>query len=100
MRSRWSPTTKLTVVPVLSLAAIFVLWRAGEIVQPFLWATILSYILLPVVGAIERRFSVRRTWAALAVFLALLAVIFGGARLIAPRLADNAKDLGNNWPAL
>jgi predicted PurR-regulated permease PerM len=100
MRSRWSPTTKLIVIAALSVAGLFILWRAGDIVQPFLWATILSYILLPVVGALERRFAFPRTLAALVVFLGLLAVIFGGARLIVPRLVDNAKDLGNNWPAL
>jgi predicted PurR-regulated permease PerM len=100
MRSRWSPTTKLIVIAALSVAGLFILWRAGDIVQPFLWATILSYILLPVVGALERRFAFPRTVAALVVFLGLLAVIFGGARLIVPRLVDNAKDLGNNWPAL
>jgi predicted PurR-regulated permease PerM len=100
MRSRWSPTTKLIVIAALLVAALFILWRAGDIVQPFLWATILSYILLPVVGAIERRFGLPRTAAAFLVFLGLLAVIFGGARLIVPRLVDNARDLGNNWPAL
>ena len=100
MRSRWSPTTKLIVIAALSIAALFVLWRAGDIVQPFLWATILSYILLPVVGAIERRFTLPRTAAALIVFVGLLAVIFGGVRLIVPRLTDNGRDLGNNWPAL
>jgi predicted PurR-regulated permease PerM len=100
MRSRWSPTTKLIVIAALSVAALFILWRAGDIVQPFLWATILSYILLPVVGAIERRFTLPRTAAALIVFVGLLAVIFGGVRLIVPRLVDNGRDLGNNWPAL
>jgi predicted PurR-regulated permease PerM len=100
MRTRWSPTTKLIVIAALSVAALFILWRAGDIVQPFLWATILSYILLPLVGAIERRFTLPRTGAALIVFVGLLAVIFGGARLILPRLVDNGRDLGNNWPAL
>ena len=100
MRSRWSPTTKLIAIAALLVAALFILWRAGDIVQPFLWATILSYILLPVVGALERRFAVPRTLAAVAVFVGLLAVIFGGTRLVVPRLVDNARDLGNNWPAL
>ena len=100
MGTRWSQTTKLIVIAAIFVAALFVLWRAGDIVQPFLWATILSYILLPVVGALERRFSLPRTVAALVVFVGLLAVIFGGARLIVPRLTDNGRDLGNNWPAL
>jgi predicted PurR-regulated permease PerM len=76
------------------------IWRAGDIVQPFLWAAILSYILLPVVGAIERRFNAPRTLAAVVVFLALLATIFGGGRFVVPRLVDNAHDLQTNWPTL
>ena len=100
MRSRWSPVTKRLVVAALVVALVLFLWRAGDIVQPFLWAMIVSYILLPVVGALERRFAFPRTLAALVVFLGVLAVIFGGGRLVIPRLVDNARDLGNNWPAL
>jgi predicted PurR-regulated permease PerM len=100
MRSRWSPVTKRLVVAALLVALVLFLWRAGDIVQPFLWATIVSYILLPVVGALERRFAFPRTLAALVVFLGVLAVIFGGGRLIVPRLVDNARELGNSWPAL
>src|SRR5258706_5406017 len=100
MRSRWSPTTKRLVVAALLVVLVLFLWRAGDIVQPFIWATIVSYILLPLVGAIERRFALPRTAAAMIVFLGVLAVIFGGGRLILPRLVDNARDLGNTWPAL
>src|SRR3979411_2044954 len=86
MKSRWSSTTKRVVIG--SLAALFLLfiWRAGDIVEPFLWAMILSYILLPLVGALERRSGLPRTASALVVFLALLAVIFGGGRFLIPRL--------------
>lgn len=100
MKSRWSSTTKRVVVG--SLAALFLvfIWRAGDIVEPFLWAMILSYILLPLVGALERRSALPRTGAALLVFLALLAFILGGGRFLVPRLIDNAKDLQVNWPTL
>jgi predicted PurR-regulated permease PerM len=100
MRSRWTPTTKRLVIGGLLLVALLFLWRAGDIVQPFIWATILSYILLPVVGALERRFAVPRTVAALTVFLAVLAVIFGGGRVLIPRIIDNGRDLQTNWPTL
>jgi predicted PurR-regulated permease PerM len=100
MRSRWSPTTKRVVVAAFVAVFLLFLWRAGEIVQPFLWAMILSYILLPVVGALERRFAMPRTLAALTVFVALLAVIFGGGRFLIPRLIDNGRDLQTSWPTL
>ncbi len=100
MGARWSVTTKRAVVAGFAAIGILLLWRAGDIVQPFIWGLILAYILLPVVGAIERRFAVPRTLAALVVFLALLAIIFGGGRLVIPRIAENAADLQRNWPVL
>ena len=100
MRSRWSATTKRVVVASLALAAVLLIWRAGDIVEPFVWAAVLSYILLPLVGAIERRLALPRTAAALLVFLGVLAVIFGGGRLLIPRVVDNAHDLQQTWPAI
>src|SRR5437870_5040934 len=100
MGARWSVTTKRAVVAGFVVLAIVLFWRAGDIVQPFIWGLIVAYILLPVVGAIERRFTLSRTVSALAVFVALLAIIIGGGRLIVPRIAENAGDLEKNWPVL
>ena len=100
MGARWSTTTKRAVVVAFVALGILLLWRAGDVVQPFIWGLIVAYILLPVVGAIERRFALPRTLAALAVFVALLAIIFGGGRLVFPRIAENAGDLQRNWPVL
>ena len=84
----------------LVLAGLLLVWRAGDIVEPFVWAAVLSYILLPVVGAFETRLAAPRTAAALLVFVGVLAVIFGGGRLLVPRVVDNAHDLQQNWPTL
>lgn len=100
MRARWSPTTKRTVVVSFVVLLLAFLWRAGNIVQPFLWAAILAYILLPIVGALETRLRLPRTLSALVVFGAVLAAIFGGGRLLVPRLVENARDLQANWPTL
>lgn len=100
MGARWSTTTKRGVVAGFAALGILLLWRAGDIVQPFMWGLILAYILLPVVGALERRFALPRTVAALVVFVALLAIIFGGGRLLVPRIVENAGDLQKNWPVL
>jgi predicted PurR-regulated permease PerM len=100
MGARWSATTKRAVVVAFAALAILLLWRAGDVVQPFVWGLIVAYVLLPVVGALERRFALPRTLAALAVFVALLAIIFGGGRLVVPRIAENAGDLQRNWPVL
>lgn len=100
MRARWSTTTKRLVLLGFAVAAVLFVFRAGDIVQPFIWAAILSYVLLPLVGAIEHRLAWPRTVAALTVFIALLAVIFGGGRLLIPRVVDNARELEQTWPTL
>ncbi|MGH2490795.1 MAG: AI-2E family transporter [Candidatus Limnocylindria bacterium] len=100
MGARWSVATKRAVVAIFAGLGLFLLWRAGDIVQPFIWGLILAYILLPVVGALERRFAIPRTLAAVAVFVALLAIIFGGGRFVIPRIAANAVELQENWPVL
>jgi predicted PurR-regulated permease PerM len=100
MGARWSTTTKRAVVVALAALALLLLWRAGDVVQPFVWGLIVAYILLPLVGALERRFALPRTLAALVVFVGLLAIIFGGGRLLFPRIAENARDLQSNWTVL
>ena len=82
--ARWSPVTKRIVVLLLLAIAVFVIYRAGDIVRPFIWAAVLSYVLLPLVRLIELRVTRHRGAAAAIVFLGLLALIVGGARLLVP----------------
>jgi hypothetical protein len=42
MGARWSITTKRAVVVGFVLLAIVLLWRAGDIVQPFIWGLIVA----------------------------------------------------------
>jgi len=92
--------TKRIVLAAFLAAFLAFVWRAGDIVQPFIWASILAYILLPLVGSIETRLAAPRTIAALVVFGAVLAVIFGGGRILVPRLVENGRDLQDQWPTL
>jgi predicted PurR-regulated permease PerM len=100
MGARWSGTTKRVVVVMFALAALYIVYRAGDIVRPFVWAGILAYVLLPLVALLERRFSMPRTVAALIVFLALLATIIGGGRILVPLALDQLRDLQRSLPSL
>lgn len=97
---RWSPTLKRMVVGVLIVGAIFVIYRAGDIVRPFLWAAILAYILLPVVRAFENRLTNHRGAAAAIVFVALLLMIAGGVRFLAPLAVEQAQSFQRTLPTL
>src|SRR5258708_23681007 len=82
--TRWSPTMKRVVVGLLLAGAVFLIYRAGDIVRPFLWASILGYILLPLVRVFEERLSGRRSIAAAVVFIAVLLIIGGGVPFLSP----------------
>src|SRR5207245_11163846 len=78
----------------------YIVYRAGDIVRPFVWAGVLAFVLLPLVGALERRMSLPRTAAAAIVFLGLLAAIIGGGRLLVPLAIDQIRDLQRTLPTL
>jgi predicted PurR-regulated permease PerM len=98
--ARWSSTTKRVVVGLFAIVALYIVYRAGDIVRPFVWAGVLAYVLLPVVGLLERRLSMPRTAAAAVVFLGLVAAIIGGARLLVPLASDQMRELQRTLPSL
>jgi len=100
MGARWSSTTKRVVVALFALAALYIVYRAGDIVRPFVWAGVLAYVLLPVVALLERRLSLPRTAAAAIVFVGLLAAIIGGGRLLVPLAIDQVRELQRTLPTL
>jgi predicted PurR-regulated permease PerM len=100
MGARWSTTTKRVVVGLLAVAALYVVYRAGDIVRPFVWAAIVAYVLLPAVALLERRLAVPRTAAALVVFVALLATVIGGGRILVPLAIDQLRELQRTFPTL
>jgi predicted PurR-regulated permease PerM len=100
MGARWSSTTKRVVIALFALAALYIVYRAGDIVRPFVWAGVLAFVLLPLVGLLERRLSLPRTVAAAIVFLGLLAAIIGGARVLVPLALDQVRDLQRTLPTL
>ncbi len=99
-QARWGTTTKRVVVVAIAFILLLAVTRAGEIVKPFVWAAILAYVLLPLVGVLERRLSVRRGIAATIVFVGLLATIFGSGRLLLPLAAAQLFDLQSSLPTL
>jgi predicted PurR-regulated permease PerM len=100
MGARWSSTTKRVVVALFAVAALYIVYRAGDIVRPFVWAGVLAFVLLPVVGLLERRLALPRTAAAAIVFLGLLAAIIGGGRLLVPLALDQLRVLQRTLPSL
>jgi predicted PurR-regulated permease PerM len=97
---RWSPTMKRLIVIALLIGGVYLAYRAGDIVRPFLWAAILGYILLPVVRAFENRLTNQRGIAAAIVFIAVLLIIAGGVRFLAPLAVEQAQTFQRTLPTL
>ena len=98
--TRWSPTLKRATITVLIAAAVLLIYRAGDIVRPFLWAAILGYILLPVVRVLEDRLGGRRGLAAGIVFIVVLLFVFGGLRFLAPLAVGQMQTFQRSLPTL
>lgn len=77
---------------------MFVLWRAWEIVPPFIWAFVVGYALMPAVTFFERR-GLRRGFAAAVVFLALVAAIAVVIRVAAPIALGQLHDFQRALPS-
>lgn len=98
--SRWTSTTKRVVVAILLVATAYLVYRAGDIVRPFIWAAILGYVLLPVVRAFEHRLTNSRGLAAVIVFCAVLLVIAGLIRFLVPLALDQIQSFQRTLPTL
>lgn len=101
--SRWGERTKRIVVVAALLFFIFVLWNLRGMLPLLIVATLLSYLLWPLVNLIERRFLRVLPFRAraLAVLLTFLVVIAGFSLilvLIIPVLAQQFEQVGRNLP--
>ena len=85
--------------PWSALAALVLLvWVARDALPPFIIAAILAYILSPLADEIAARFRLRRSRAALLVFVGVLVFLGGGGWLLDLRLSAELRDLGRQGP--
>lgn len=74
---------KLMLLGFLAIAGIWLVWRLGAILSPFLLAVVMAYICNPLVGWMEQR-RVPRTVATLLTMLLLLTLIAGLLLVLVP----------------
>ncbi|MCJ7701812.1 MAG: AI-2E family transporter, partial [Anaerolineales bacterium] len=73
MRPEWLPRTKLTVSLLLLGLFLYLLTRFRVVIAPFVLATILAYVVSPVVNFFDHRTPLRRGLAATVVYLIIIA---------------------------
>ena len=92
-RPHWSPRTKLTIALLLLGFGIYLLYRFRAAITPSILAIILAYVLSPLVFWIEQHLRIRRTFAIVLTYLALLVVLIVLPLVIIPPLTTQATGL-------
>jgi predicted PurR-regulated permease PerM len=82
-----------------ALFVLLVAWMTREVVLPFILATIIAYVLTPLVGWCERR-GLRRAVSIIIVYLGTLAVLSTSLALIAPRIYRETLGLTRESPQI
>jgi predicted PurR-regulated permease PerM len=80
-------------------AALAVMITAHEVMLPFILATVIAYVLTPLVAAVERR-RVPRVLAVVLVYAVVLGSVAAFVRAVAPRIAFEFRNLRGELPAL
>jgi predicted PurR-regulated permease PerM len=100
MDRRWSATTKRWVVVFGVVAAYLVARRISAILAPIIITCILAYILTPIADFLSTHLRLRRTWAVLIIYLALIAVLIIVPALFIPSLIDQIENFVEGLPTL
>jgi predicted PurR-regulated permease PerM len=75
MSTTWSPTTRILVVTVILLAAVWLAVAASPLLNALVISALLAYLLDPVVRLLTRRTRLNRSLAAVFVYLLFLLVL-------------------------
>lgn len=74
----WSKTTKVIVVVFIILAILWLVSRFRTIIGMLVMAVVLSYLMEPIIGFIERRTKIRRGLIIIVVYIILALALIGG----------------------
>lgn len=95
-RPHWSTPTKFTVSLVLLALGVYLLFRFSAVLPPLILATILAYILSPLVNSLEQRTHLPRGVLILLAYLILLGIFAMLAWLILPPFIEQLGGLGGD----
>ncbi len=99
-RPRWSTATKILIVILLILAAVFLLQRIQGIMVPLILAGILAFILNPVVNFFNRWAHIPRSLVLLCIYLTVAALTAITVATLTPPLIRQIQNLMNDLPAI
>lgn len=81
------------------LAFIFIRKPLFNVINPFIYALVVAYLLDPLVKILEKK-KIKRIWAILIIFLLIVAVFAVLFATFIPKLTDEVKDFVDNIPSI
>ena len=97
---KWGPTTKAIIASVLIIVTAFVIWRFQFLITPLAVAAIIAYLFNPIIGVVQRRTGMRRMFAVLAVYAAMLLIVAGSVTLLGYLAVEQGTRLWQELPNL
>lgn len=89
----------IVLIVLAIIALVFIRKPLFNVINPFIYALVLAYLLDPIVKILEKR-KIKRIWAILIIFLliiALFAVLFAS---FIPKLTEEVKEFVDNIPSI
>jgi predicted PurR-regulated permease PerM len=99
-RPSWSQQTRALVVLVVLVLACYLLYRFRAAVIPMVLASILAYVLAPLVGTLQRRLKIPRVPAILLVYLVMFGLLAGILSVVIPLSIAQVKLFQQEAPEL
>lgn len=70
-----------------------------KIINPFVWAFFVSYLLNPILVNLENKLKLKRVWNILIVYIMLFGIITLVITIITPRIVQSVKNIANDFPS-
>jgi predicted PurR-regulated permease PerM len=99
-RVRFTREAKIITLLILGAFVIWLIWRVGPVLGPFVWAGITAYVFSPLVDWLEMRTRLRRIWVVVLLYLVGLAVTIWVATALVPVLLRQVGGLLRDLPGI
>jgi predicted PurR-regulated permease PerM len=95
-----SARTKFIIVLVLAAIAVFIIYKTGHIIVPFIWALVTAYIFNPVITYFSRRTKTNRVWWVLLLYIILGFIMAWVFLRVVPLVVNQLVQLEREIPSL
>jgi len=81
---KFSPAAKSIILTIIALILFFILRFSGQIIHPFIWALITTYLFAPLIFFLEARTRIKRIFWILAVYFIIGLILYWALSYVTP----------------